>query len=254
MRLLRPAVLAAAGALALLAGEAAYVTRRHFLPADSAPTVGGTFGRAFAPPLRLAVLGDSTGAGVGVTRLEETVAARAAETLASTGRFVTLDGVAVSGSRSADLAPQVSRALLHRPDVALILIGANDATHGTPLDDVRRAVRDAVDRLRAAGAEVVVGTCPDMGAATALPQPLRATAAWQGRRVGQATREAAGKAGALTVDIGAETGAAFRSDPGRYLSSDEFHPSAAGYALWAEALSGALEEVGRRIGRATKAP
>jgi lysophospholipase L1-like esterase len=221
----------------LLALEALLATRREYLAAETAPSIAGQFGRAFQPPLRVAVLGDSTAAGVGVSRVEDTVAGRVARVAADTGRFVTLDGLGVSGSRSADLAPQVSRALVHPPDVAVILIGANDATHATSLDSVRRDVGNAVERLREAGVSVVVGSCPDMGSATAFLPPLRQIVAWEGRRVGAVTREAARAAGAETVDIGAETGAAFRADPRRYLSSDEFHPSAEGYALWAEALA-----------------
>jgi lysophospholipase L1-like esterase len=222
---------------ALLAVEALLASRREYLSADTAPPIRGEFGRAFAPPLRLAVLGDSTAAGVGVAKVEDTVAGRTARVLADTGRFVTLDGLGVSGSRAGDLAPQVSRALVHKPDVAVVLIGANDATHATRLDDVRRDVRLAVERLHAAGVRVVVGTCPDMGSATAFLPPLRQLVAWQGRRVAAASREGATIAGAVAVDIGAETGPEFRRDPGRYLSSDEFHPSADGYALWAAALA-----------------
>jgi lysophospholipase L1-like esterase len=242
MRVVRVVLATTLGAAAVLGGEALYVSRREFLSADTAPPVAGTFGRAFAPPLRLAVLGDSTGAGVGVSRVDDTVAGRMARVLADTGRFVTLDGLAVSGSRAADLAPQVSRALVHPPDVAVVLIGANDATHATRLGDVEREVAAAVRRLRTAGVAVVVGSCPDMGSATAFPQPLRAIVSWRGRRVGEVTRDAAREAGAAVVDIGAETGPAFRSDPGRYLSSDEFHPSADGYALWADALAAATRE------------
>jgi lysophospholipase L1-like esterase len=221
----------------VLAVEALVASRREYLSADTAPAIAGEFGRAFAPPLRLAVLGDSTGAGVGVTRVEDSVAGRLAQVLADGGRFVTLDGLAVSGSRAADLAPQVSRALMHRPDIAVVLIGANDATHLTHLDAVRHDVREAVERLHAAGVRVVVGTCPDLGAATAFLPPLRQLSAWEGRRVADATREAVTIAGAVAVDIGAETGPEMRSDPKRYLSSDRFHPSADGYALWAEALA-----------------
>src|SRR4051794_40461367 len=59
-----------AAAATLLAGgavlgvESLLVTRREFLSADTAPAVAGAYGRAFAPPLRLAVLRGSTPAGV----------------------------------------------------------------------------------------------------------------------------------------------------------------------------------------------
>jgi lysophospholipase L1-like esterase len=81
-----------------------------------------------------------------------------------------------------------------------------------------------------------------MGSATAIHRPLRSIVAWEGRRVGAASRSAVRAAGGVAVDIGAATGPAFRSDPRRYLSSDRFHPSAEGYALWAAALDAAVRE------------
>ncbi|HVF19175.1 MAG TPA: SGNH/GDSL hydrolase family protein [Mycobacteriales bacterium] len=221
----------------MLVVEAELARRREYASADSAPTVSGSVGPGSGVPLRVAVLGDSTAAGLGVVDTVDTVGAQVAATVsAETGRPVALDGLGVSGARSGDLAPQVSRALLHDPDVAVILIGPNDVTHLTSKSSVRADVTEAVRRLRAAGANVVVGSCADMGSATAFHQPLRLVSAWRGRAIGAAIRDAAADAGALTVDIGAETGPAFRDDPDRYLSEDEFHPSAEGYRLWAEAL------------------
>lgn len=234
----RTAALAVAGGVAILGAEAYAARRRTYLGADTAPSIGGTYGRAFAPPLRLAVLGDSTAAGVGVSTVEESVAGRLAQALADTGRFVTLDGLGVSGSRCADLGPQVSRALVHKPDVAVVLIGANDATHLTPYDELQRDVAAAVGRLRRAGVNVVVGACPDLGAATVFLPPLRQVVAWVGRGVATATAVAARAAGAAVVDLGAETGPAFRASPGTYFAADRFHPSPDGYALWAAALAG----------------
>ncbi len=221
----------------VLGVEAELARRREYASADSAPPVSGSVGSGSGAPLRLAVLGDSTAAGLGVTATRETVGAVVGAALASAaGRPVAVDGLGVSGARSGDLAPQVSRALLHHPDVAVILIGPNDVTHLTSASSVRDDVADAVRRLRASGAAVVVGSCADMGSATAFHQPLRLVSAWRGRAIGHAIRSAAAGEGALVVDIGAETGPAFRDDPDRYLSADEFHPSAEGYRLWAEAL------------------
>jgi lysophospholipase L1-like esterase len=232
---------------AVLALEALAATQRTYVSSDSAPALEGTFGRAGDAPLRLAVLGDSTAAGLGVDRAEETVGGRLATMLAATGRRVVLDGVGVSGSRAADLRPQVSRALLHgRPDVAVILIGANDAVHATSLGALRRDLAAAVARLRAEDVAVVVGTCPDMGAVRAFPQPLREVVAWSGRRVSDAERSAVRSAGGTVVDLAARTGPVFRADPGT-LSEDAFHPSADGYDLWALALYPAVYDAAGRV-------
>lgn len=124
-------------------------------------------------------------------------------------------------------------------DLAVVLVGANDATHVTRLPAVRRDVEQAVRRLVAAGVRVVVGTCPDMGAARAIPRPLRSIVAARGRAVADAEREGVEAAGGTAVDLGRLTGPAFRADPAT-LSADLFHPSDRGYRLWTEALAPAV--------------
>ena len=223
----------AAGAGVLLI-EAAYVNRRTYLSAADAPPIRGAYGSG--PDLRLVVAGDSTGAGVGATSTLATVGGAVADRLARrAGRRVLLDSVAVSGARVADLAEQARAAGRLRPDVVLILVGANDATHRTRLDTLRRGLGAVVRALRAAGAYVVVGTCPDLGAARNFPQPLRMLVAWEGRRIAAAQSQAVAAAGGVAVPLARLTGPAFRADP-RTLSSDEFHPSDRGYALWADAV------------------
>jgi lysophospholipase L1-like esterase len=231
----------AVACVGVLTLEAWLAARRRYLPANSAPPVDGEYGQPGSRPLRLVVLGDSTGAGVGVSRTEETVGAALGRRLAQHGRRVRLRGVAIAGSGAGDLGPQVSRALLGRPDVAVVLVGASDATRGTPLAAVRQNLGDAVRRLRAAGVGVVVGTCPDLGAVRAYPQPLRALAAWRGRCVALASTAATLAAGGIPVDIAAATGPVFRADPGTF-SADRFHPSADGYRLLAEALLPAVSD------------
>ena len=226
---------------ALLTVEVWAAARRQYLPAHSAPPVDGEYGEPGGQPLRLVVLGDSTGAGVGVTDTEDTVGAALSRRLAHLGRRVRLAGVAIAGSGTGDLGPQVSRALLGRPDVAVLLVGANDATRGTPLGAVRRNLTEAVRRLRATGVPVVVGTCPDLGAVRAFAQPLRSILAWRGRRVATASATATRDAGGVAVDLAVATGAVFRADPGTF-SVDRFHPSADGYRLLAEALLPAVTE------------
>lgn len=232
---------ASAGLLAgVLATEAWLAARRSYL--TDSPQIEGEFGLgAGGNPVRLALLGDSTAAGVGVQRVTETVGGQLAARLAGEGRRVRLSGAGIAGSRSSDLGPQVSRALLGRPDVAVLLIGSNDAMHAAPLPAVRRNLGEAITRLRTAGVNVVVGTCPDLGAARAFGQPLRALLAVRGRQLAAAQAAAVTAAGGVAVDLATLTGRVFRADPGT-LSADRFHPSADGYRLWAEAMLPAVRE------------
>ena len=228
--------------LVLLVAEGAVTAGRSYATPGSAPVVRLDVGPAAGAPLTLVVLGDSTGAGLGVTtgRAEDTVGGQLAAALAAGpgGRRVALRGFAVSGARAADLSGQVDRLAADRlpgPVLALVLVGANDATHLSALPRVAGDVGAAVGRLAALGARVVVGTCPDMGSARAFPEPLRAVAGWRGRAVARVETDAVRGAGGDPVDLGALTGPAFRRDAAN-TSADRFHPSVQGYAVWAQAL------------------
>lgn len=226
------------GGAAVLAGQAVAARNRSYAQPELGLALRATVGRAGAPPLRLVLLGDSSALGVGVERFDETVGGQLAHLLAEgpTGRQVHLSSVGVSGSRSTDLATQVARALLgERPDVAMILIGANDATAMRRPGEAAAYLGAAVRRLRDARVEVVVGTCPDLGAVRAVAQPLRQVLGWSGRRTARAQTAAVLDAGGSVVDLGTETGPVFRADAGTFCP-DGFHPSADGYRVWAHAL------------------
>lgn len=226
------------GGAALLTAEAMIARRRRYAKPELGLALRATVGPDGHPPLRLVLLGDSTALGVGVDRVADTVGGQLA-TLLSTGpggRRVELSSVGVAGSRASDLATQVARCLLgDRPDVAVILVGANDATSLRRPTDAAAYLGSAVRRLREAGVEVVVGSCPDLGASRAIAPPLRQVVGWLGRRMSRAQVRAVHAAGGNVVDLAAETGPVFRADPNT-LCSDMFHPSADGYRIWAYAL------------------
>lgn len=234
---LRRAAFAVSGLAAVtgvtLLVEAVMAARLHYLTADSAPPVEGEYGADDSPLVRLVIAGDSTAAGVGASRRSETVGAHLAVALAGEHR-VQLRCVGVSGSRSSDLSPQISRALLQRPDVVVILIGANDATHATPAPLAARHLAQALERLRAAGIPTVVGCCPDMGVRGFLP-PLRQLISWQGKQIAMAQMATAHRYGATPVDLAGQAGPRFHRDPS-LLAEDAFHPGGRGYGVWADVL------------------
>ena len=242
------------GGAALLAGEAIAARGRRYAKPTMGLALRTSMGRSSAPVLRLVLLGDSAAIGVGVEWLSDTVGGQLARLLAegtpeSGERHVMLSSVGVAGSRSSDLATQVARALLgDRPDVAVVLIGANDATGLRDPEESAVHLGSAVRRLREAGVQVVVGTCPDLGAVRSIAVPLRQMTGWLGRRVARAQAKAVTDAGGVVVDLAKETGAVFRADAGT-LCYDGFHPSADGYRVWAHALFPAVERAAVEAGR-----
>lgn len=236
------AIAGTVGGTLVIATEVAVARTRPYAKPDPNLAIRTSHGQAPAPVVRLVLLGDSSALGVGVDRVTDTVGGRLAGLLVDGGYRVELSSVAVVGSRSTDLATQVARALLGpRPDVAVILVGANDATGLHRPDDAAGALGGAVARLRAADVPVIVGTCPDLGAARAMAQPLRQIVGLLGRRVARAQAAAVRRAGGVPVDLAMIAGPVFRADAGT-LSHDGYHPSADGYRVWAHALLPAVQD------------
>ncbi|MGW7007063.1 SGNH/GDSL hydrolase family protein [Streptomyces sp. NPDC054933] len=214
---------------------------------DAPPTADGRYGAAFAafgdgagdPPVRLAFLGDSTAAGQGVHRVGETPGAILASGLAAVAeRPVDLVNVALPGACSDDLERQVGLLLdgSEPPDVCVVMIGANDVTHRMPPAESVRHLAAAVRRLREAGIEVVVGTCPDLGTIEPVYQPLRWVARRLSRQLAAAQTIAVIELGGRTVSLGQLLGPEFAANPREMFGPDNYHPSVTGYATAAMAV------------------
>lgn len=186
--------------------------------------------------LRFRVLGDSLAAGVGCTRVEQSIGHVLTATLRAAGHSVTLGVHAVPGARSADLAPQVRAAARAGVDLALIVIGANDLTRLTPPGVGARLLHDAVAELTAAGARTIVVTAPDLGVLAHVPPAFRDVVSHASRLYAQAQASAVASAGGTVAHVGPEVFARFATDD-RLFSADRLHPSAAGYALIARSLT-----------------
>jgi lysophospholipase L1-like esterase len=217
-----------------------------------APTGGGEDG----PRLRLVVLGDSTTAGVGVGRAEDALPYRLAQHVADRERRpVHVVSYGWAGARVTDLpATQLPRALeplregetapfLPRADIVALVIGSNDATHHTKPNRYRADLRRALETVResAPEARVVLAGIPAFRGALRAIEPLISLADLYARPLRRISRAEAARAGVAYADLA-------RHVPPRidrtteFLSSDQFHPSAVGYAIWADVIFEALLE------------
>jgi lysophospholipase L1-like esterase len=223
----------------VLTAEAALARRAiGVIREEPPPDATGWYGRGRpGPALKVALLGDSSAAGYGVDRVEETPGALLASGLARRAdRRVYLREFAVVGARSSDLGPQIDRALPVTPDVAVILIGANDVTHGMLPSASVRHLSEGVRRLHDAGVEVVVGTCPDLGTIKPIGPPLKQVARTWSRRLAAAQTIAVLEEEGRTVSLGSILGPEFAAAPALLFGPDQFHPSADGYRSLAAVL------------------
>lgn len=262
--------LATAGALAssgtlylglrnLLAGQADVarqtIPRAYDVPprADGVYAAGEKtvqhFQRGMNVDLHLMIFGDSTGTGYGCCSPEQVPGALIAKALAErTGKRIRLSTKAIVGATSKGLAGQVDAMFVAGPppDAAVIMIGANDVTSLNSIAGSAQRLHAAVKRLHAGGAVVIVGTCPDFRAVSAIPQPLRWFAYARGRQLARAQTRAVRAARGIAVPFADFHAPEFRDTPGLMFAQDQYHPSAAGYALAANqvipALCAALNE------------
>ncbi len=192
--------------------------------------------------LTLAVIGDSTAAGLGVDRPEELPGVLLARNLAEeAGMPVQLDTYAISGSSSRRLAEQLRAALLSPPDAALIMVGPNDIRDRVPPATSAALLGAAVAALRAEGTAVVVGTCPDLGVVRPIPQPLRGFVRAWSIALARLQRDAVNQAGGHPVALADLLAPEFLSRPEALFSTrDGLHPSAAGYEAACSVLLPAL--------------
>jgi lysophospholipase L1-like esterase len=205
--------------------------------------------------LNIVVLGDSTTAGVGVNRPEDTLPYLLARRVADAERrSVRVVSYGWAGARVADLPrQQVRRAsapirpndrgpFLPNADIVAVVIGSNDATHRTPPSRYRADLRATLVGIRrhAPTARIVLAGIPAFRGALPALEPLIFLADQFGRLLRPISRAEAARIGAAYADLHSEVPGliAGRRD---VLSSDRFHPSAVGYDAWAEVIFQALE-------------
>jgi acyl-CoA thioesterase-1 len=164
-------------------------------------------------------LGDSLTAGLGVAA-EEAWPALIDARLRREGYPYRVVNAGVSGDTTAGGLRRVDWVLRSRPEVAVVALGANDGLRGLPTDAMEANLLAIVERLRAAGARVLVAGMqvpPNYGAAY--------TRAFQ-----DVFQDVARRTGAALMPFLLDGVAA---DP-RLNLPDGIHPNAAGHRAIAE--------------------
>ncbi len=209
------------------------------LPNAPKPWSGTISGRE---PLYLLGLGDSTIAGVGVDNPMNGLTAQFAKELYRyTGRGLTWDSIGQRGITAeellSDYLPDIDKT--ETPDVVLVSIGANDAKNMVSPRRAATAIDIVVDRLHTdfPSASIIVSSLPAFHLFRSLPQPLRSVMAGNGQAIERRVRPRIEQRHyAMMLPPPPHY-------PAHFFAEDGFHPSADGYAIWAEF---AVEDVASR--------
>ena len=197
------------------------------LPEAEGPRAG-LEGSTQKPPLRLLVVGDSSGAGVGVAQQEAALAQPMARALSQRlGRPVRWQLLAKSGVCTEEAIELLRASPVSPADVLATALGVNDVT----AQRAARFMADTAELWRVAGRHAgvrfgVFTGLPPMHEFPAVPQPLR----WYLGRYARSLDNA------LEAWVAPQPHLRFCSlqwAAGRdAIATDGFHPGPAGYARW----------------------
>jgi lysophospholipase L1-like esterase len=191
---------------------------------------------------RILLVGDSTGAGVGCERADDSIAAALARDFPQ----ASVENRCAVGARVADVLETV-RALPagRRWDLVLVFAGGNDVLRFTRTAALCRQARALLRELARRSDHVVWAGMANVGLAPLFLPPWSWLLSRRTRRVSRLLAGCAADGGVEFVDFYRERGAdLFSVQPQRYYARDRVHPSAAAYA-WCYArmrssISGAL--------------
>ena len=198
----------------------------------------GVYKKRRGDPVDLLLLGDSIAAGLGAEHPEDTLGGQLAVRSAKATRLAVRlrTGAQVGAETSMVRAQLAGLPEGCRPYIAVVVVGGNDVTHRVRVQDSCGHLADVVRALRDEGVDVVVGTCPDLSALRAVPQPLRTLGGLASRQLATAQRDVVIDLGGRAVSLAEVVGPFFVTQPDKMFATDRFHPSAAGYRRTAKAL------------------
>lgn len=230
------AVLAAAAITIAL--QAVLVRRRTpRLPVAAGKKRGRVF-RTAAVDLRLLVVGESSAVGVGVSTQQQGLAAQLASILGAAAVNVRWSAVGRIGATARALNQEIIDTLrVDQADIVVIALGVNDAIRlRSPLRwyrDLRQLSRTLQQCTRCR--LTILSPVPPLWKFKCLPQPLRGLLGLHAFILDRTSRLLArrNRGRSLYVPISLE-------DQATLLAQDRFHPSQAGYAVWAQRLAHAI--------------
>lgn len=234
------------GSAALVAGQLAYVVKRD-LPSFEGFDASGAVGNPELPTVTIAVLGDSTTTGPGLTRPEDIWIRQAAAMLADRYHVV-IESVGVGGSKAKDVAiEQVPR--VGNVDIAIVAAGSNDALRARSVNHSEHWLHQTAAQLLGRAEVVILAGVGDLADIPRLPWPLSAFARSRGFAMDAAHRRVAATSHRILKVPIFEIGAPRFKETDDTFSPDLFHVNEKGHQIWAETLLPYLERAIAKIGR-----
>ena len=195
------------------------------------------------PELTYVVMGDSTAVGQGGD-YDLGIIEATAQHLAK-NYTVNVFNFAESGAQTADvLRDQLPLAIEKKPDIILLVVGANDVTHVTPHRALKKDLNTIVDQLVASNCKVkiVLTGAPQMGVSPRFGPLISTMANFQTNRVNKVFKQIITDRNLTFAPIADKAGPIFVAAPEKYFANDEYHPNNAGYGVWIPIINESIDQ------------
>lgn len=189
---------------------------------------------ATAEPLIYVALGDSFTAGTGTDRYEESYPYLVAQELA-VDREVILKDFAIPGGRTSTLIENLLvPAIIADPDIVTVLIGTNDIHGKVSREKFEKNYKYIIESLqKQTHAKIYLVSIPFAGSDRLFLPPYDYYFQRKTLEFNETIVRLSQAYGVDYIDIATPTEKTFAKE-GPHYSADSFHPSAAGYKLWAK--------------------
>lgn len=215
------------------------------LPEPDGERIGTTTVQPTGQPLRLMIIGDSAGAGVGVMHQSESALGRIIHHLSAHIADLPFGAIewqlhATTGHTSLDILKNLQNISDTAIDYVIISVGVNDVVKKTSEAAWRQAITSMVQMIDAkfGARQVYFLSLPPMQLMPSLPYPLNRFLGYQAHRLDrllQRTCQALPKATYLVDEFDKAA-----LDARQMFAQDGFHPSAITYDVWSQTIAQAI--------------
>jgi len=189
--------------------------------------------------IKYIALGDSLTAGVGVSDIKSSYPYLIAEKL-SLKNNVKLVNLAHVGDTSSDVvANQLPKVLSLKPDLITLLIGVNDIHNLKSLKEFEDNYTQIVSTLKKSGAKIYLLFIPYLGSDKIVFFPYNLILDFRTKQFNNAIKKISADYRVQYTDLYSlsEQVLSKGNNSANFYSSDQFHPSEAGYKEWSKAIN-----------------
>jgi len=186
--------------------------------------------------IKYVALGDSLTAGGGSYNTKDTFVHKFAENLAQNNNEVQVINLGISGAKTNELINlELAKAVSENPDIITLLIGINDIHNKSMVSKFKEKYQLILNELLSkTNSEIFVLTLPYLGSKYLVLPPYNYLLNFRTKQFNDAIISVVDSTKSdriHVIDLYKHSYNLARNDK-KYYSSDLFHPSAYGYALW----------------------